>query len=150
MFPATLSNGQLTTKTRKDMEKPYASYSDEGRVISPGLDSVVIRHYVAGIVGGRTLDVTGFPEKVIKAGHVIIRDTVNDIYKPMPVQDGAYGSLPGDHEYVGVLRSTVTADCPTAAIMYSGEVNDVASPYPVDTIKTALLAAVPTLVFKHD
>lgn len=132
------------------MEKPYASYSDEGRVISPGLDSVVIRHYVAGIVGGRTLDVSGFPEKVIKAGHVIIRDKVNDIYKPMPVQDGAYGSLPGDHEYVGVLRSTVTADCPTAAIMYSGEVNDVASPYPVDNIKTALLAAVPTLVFKHD
>ena len=123
------------------MEKPYASYSDEGRVISPGLDSVVIRHYVAGIVGGRTLDVSGFPEKVIKAGHVIIRDKVNDIYKP---------TLPGDHEYVGVLRSTVTADCPTAAIMYSGEVNDVASPYPVDTIKTALLAAVPTLVFKHD
>ena len=118
--------------------------------ISPGLDSVVIRHYVAGIVGGRTLDVSGFPDKVIKAGHVIIRDTVNDIYKPMPVQDGAYGSLPGDHEYVGVLRSTVTADCPTAAIMYSGEVNDVASPYPVDNIKTALLAAVPTLVFKHD
>lgn len=151
LFPAIrYRKTNQSRKQLKDMEKPYANFSDEGKVIEPGLDSVVIRHYVAGIVGGRTLDVSENSEKVIRAGHVIIRDKENDIYKPMPVQDGAYGSLPGNHEYVGVLRFTVTADCPVAAIMYSGEVNDVASPYPVDTIKTALLTAVPTLVFKHD
>jgi hypothetical protein len=34
--------------------------------------------------------------------------------------------------------------------MHTGVVNDMASPYPLDTIKTALKAAVPTLVFEHD
>ena len=63
-------------------------------------DEIVIRNYVAGIIGGRSLDVTGYTEPTIKAGHVIIRDTETDVYKPMPVSGEAYGTLPEGHEYV--------------------------------------------------
>lgn len=115
-----------------------------------GTDPIVIRKYVAGIQGGRVLDVSGFTEEYIRAGHVIVRDTTNDNYKPMPVSGGAYGSLPGNCEYVGVATATVSAKEPFVAIMYSGEVNDVASPYPITAIASALKTAVPTLVFKHD
>lgn len=115
-----------------------------------GADPIVIRKYIAGVQGGKVLDVSGFTEEYIRAGHVIIRDTTNDIYKPMPVSEGAYGSLPGSHEYVGVAVATKSAKEPFVSIMHTGVVNDVASPYPLDTIKSALKTAVPTLVFEHD
>lgn len=115
-----------------------------------GKDPVVIRKYIAGVKGGKVLDVSNFTEEYIRAGHVIIRDTVNDIYKPMPVKSGAYDTLPASHEYVGVAVATKSAKEPFVSIMHTGVVNDVASPYPLDTIKSALKAAVPTLVFEHD
>lgn len=115
-----------------------------------GNDPIVIRKHIAGIQGGKVLDVTGFTEEYIRAGHVIIHDTEKDVYKPMPVKNGAYDTLPSNCEYVGVARATKSVKEPFVAIMYSGEVNDVASPFPVDGIKAALKTAVPTLVFKHD
>lgn len=115
-----------------------------------GKDPIVIRKYIAGIKGGKVLDVSDFTEEYIRAGHVIIRDTTNDIYKPMPVSEGAYDSLPGSHEYVGVAVATKSVKEPFVSIMHTGVVNDKASPYPLDSIKTALKTAVPTLVFEHD
>lgn len=118
-----------------------------------GLDSVVIRKYGAGIQGGRTLDVTDWTLSTIKAGHVIIHSTSDDtLYKPMPLNADAdgYGTLPEGYEYCGVLVRSVLKEEPLAGIMYAGEVNDTASPYPVDDIKDALKAALPTLVFLHD
>ncbi|MCM1361752.1 MAG: hypothetical protein NC235_07605 [Clostridiales bacterium] len=116
------------------------------------MDSIVIRQYVAGIKNGKTLDVTGYNHSVIKAGHVVIYDTVNDVYKPMPVNEEgtAYEALPASHEYAGVVVATVLTRRPMVGIMYAGEVNDVASPYPVESILSALKTALPTLVFKHD
>lgn len=113
-------------------------------------DPIVIRNYVAGIKGGKVLNVDGFTPEFIKAGHVIIKETATETYKPMPVSDGFYASLPSGHEYVGVAYATKSTSEPLVAIMYAGTVNDLASPYPIDGIKTALLAAVPTLVFNHD
>lgn len=115
-----------------------------------GSDPIVIRRYIAGIQGGKVLDMTGFTDDYIRAGHIAIRDTEKDVYKPMPVSDGVYGSLPEKHEYVGVVAATKSAKEPFVSIMYNGEVNDVASPYPIDGIKGALKTAIPTLVFKHD
>ena len=115
-----------------------------------GKDPIVIRKYIAGIKGGKVLDVSDFKEEFIRAGHVIIHDTTNDVYKPMPVSSGAYDSLPSNHEYVGVAVATKSVKEPFVSIMHTGVVNDVASPYPLDTIKTALKTAVPTLVFEHD
>ena len=75
-----------------------ANLNQEGMRIESANDSIVIRHYGAGIKGGRTLDMTDFPSglKCIKAGHVVIRSTEDDtLYKPMPVaSDGK--SVPSD------------------------------------------------------
>lgn len=129
-----------------------ADLNNEGIKIVDGNDSIVIRQCVGCIIGGRTLDMTGFPsgEKVIRAGHVVIRDTESDTYKPMPVSNGAYSTLPANHEYVGVVVCSKPIERPFVSIMYSGEVNDKASPYPVDSIKAAMKTALPTLVFMHD
>lgn len=127
-----------------------ASLTNEKKTILNGMDSIVIRNYVAGIQGGRTLDMKEFPEDVIKAGHVVIKETATETYKPMPVNGGAYATLPEGHEYVGVVVNSMPADKPFVGIMYDGEVNDVASPYPVDGIKAAIVTALPKLTFLHD
>lgn len=129
-----------------------ANLASELQTMGTGMDPIVIRKFIAGITGGRTLDAGGFPLDIIKAGHVIIRDTANNTYKPMPLAAGndAYAALPASHEYVGVLVRSISKETPLAAIMYNGEVNDVASPFPIDGIKSALKTALPTLVFLHD
>lgn len=128
-----------------------ANLANELQTIESGMDSVVIRKYGAGIIGGRTLDVSNVASDVIKAGHVIIRSTTDETdYKPMPVKDGAYDTLTIGYEYAGVLVRSITKKEPLAAIMYAGEVNDKASPYPIDGIKAAMKTALPGLVFMHD
>lgn len=127
--------------------------TDVGTIESFGFwkDPVVIRKYVAGIKGGKVLDVTGFAGgDYIRAGHVVVRDKTTGVYKPMPVSGQAYGSLPENCEYVGVTVATKSVKEPFVSIMHTGVVNDVAGPYPLDGIKSALKAAVPTLVFEHD
>ena len=130
-----------------------ANLSKAGEVVGFGLDSVVIVNYVGGIPGGRTLDVADFAPETIKAGHIVIRSTVDDtVYKPMPVnsEGNAYASLPADHEYVGVVVCSVSKEAPFVGIMNDGTFNDVAAPYPLTPeIKAALKAAVPTLIPYH-
>lgn len=132
-----------------------ANLNQEGMRIESANDSIVIRHYGVCIKGGRTLDMSDFPSdlKCIRAGHVVIRSTSDEtLYKPMPVaSDGkSYAALPEGYEYVGVVVATKPVDYPLVGIMYDGEVNDVASPYPVTSIKAALKTALPGLVFMHD
>lgn len=128
-----------------------AELTKEGKSFADGLDAIVIRRVGACIIGGKTLDMSGFPDDHVKAGHIIIHETATDTYKPMPVASGAYSTIPTGHVYVGVLRATKPKEEPLASIMYEGEVNDIASPYEVtDAIKTALKAALPGLYFMHD
>lgn len=54
-----------------------------------GNDNIVIVKVIDTIRGGRSLDVTGYTPSVIPAGHVIIRETATDEYKPMPVISAA-------------------------------------------------------------
>lgn len=115
-----------------------------------GKESVVIRKYLNGITGGVVLDTTGFSEKFIQCGHVIILDTTSGEYKPMPVSNGAYASLPDSCEFVGVSMTTVPVDTPHIGVITAGEVNDKAVPYSVDSIKAAIKTAVPTLQWGHD
>ena len=128
-----------------------ANLANAAEVFGMGADSVVISHYVGGIDGGRTLDVSGYTEAEIKAGHIVIRSTSDEtLYKPMPVSGGEYSSLPSGYEYVGVVVSTVLASQPLVGIMNAGTVNDAASPYPISAqLKTDLKSAVPTLIFIH-
>lgn len=113
-----------------------------------GDDSIVIQKYISGIKGGRTLDVTGFAENVIKAGHVII--VKEGKYMPMPVADGKYAALPEGAAYVGVLYRSILAAKPAASIMTWGEVNAVAVPYAMDTILAAFKTACPHIDFIKD
>lgn len=117
-----------------------------------GIDNVVIRHYTSGIEGGKVLDVTSFTPDKIQAGHVIIYDTVNNKYKPMPLNDAgtAYGSLPSNHVYVGVSVASVLKKEPFVAIMNAGIVNDSATPFAMTSILSAFKTAVPTIIFNHD
>jgi hypothetical protein len=112
-----------------------------------GLDSVIIVSYLEGLPGGRALDVTGFTDKAISAGHVVIRETATGDYKPMPVSGSAYDTLPAGHTIEGVTVSTVTTDEASVSIMVRGSVNKVASRYPVTA---AIVAALPLIRFTQD
>lgn len=113
-----------------------------------GDDSVVIQKYISGIKGGRTLNVAGFAEPVIKAGHVIIVKAGE--YAPMPVSGNAYAALPEGYAYAGVLYRTILASKPAASIMTWGEVNVEAAPYAMDSILAAFKAACPHIDFIKD
>ncbi|MSS16787.1 hypothetical protein [Sodaliphilus pleomorphus] len=114
-------------------------------------DPIVIRVYGKSVIGGRMLEVAGYTEEFIRKGQLIIRDETNEVSKPMPVTDGAYGTLPKGYVYEGVAKSTVAASEPLVGVMYEGEVNDVASPYPLTAeMLTALKSALPELKFTHD
>lgn len=133
------------------MSKP-AVLSREKEFIGDGNATIVIRNFIAGIKGGATLNVDGYPHNTIRAGHVVIYDTINKEYKPMPLNEAgdAYGSLPANHRYAGVVMGNVLTSEPCVGIMYAGEVNDVASPYSVESIMSDITSALPQLVFMHD
>ncbi len=132
-----------------------------------GNDSIVIRKYFSGIAGGRTLDLSDFPNDDIYAGHVIIKKA-NGNYAPMPIvaavpakpaqgdspavaaQPEKYGTLPAGASYVGVLYRSISKDKPGASIMNHGIVNPAVTPYPMDSIMAAFKAAVPNISFEQD
>ena len=121
---------------------PQANLLREQNEVNDGLDSIVIVNCLGDIPGGRTLDVSGLPDtmKVIKSGHIIIVSN-KGVAKPMPLNGGgtAYGSLPANHSYLGVLKSSITVKDPRAAILTMGQVNQAACPYTVTSdMKTAL------------
>ena len=116
-----------------------------------GDDSIVIKKYIAGIEGGRTLtltDSTGtelVSGNVIKAGHVIIK-TDTGLYFPAPVAGEAYDLATLEGEPVGVLYRTILKSNPVASIMVAGVVNEAALPYPADDFKGNM----PHIIFTKD
>ena len=116
------------------------------------LDTVVIRQYIGGITGGRALDYSGFSDEVIKAGHVIVKQTTDGevVYSPLGVESGAYKALSTGQSYAGVVVASKN-NGEAVAIMDNGRVNDEAVPYPItEEMKTAMKTALPQLVFEHD
>ena len=123
-----------------------------------GNDSAVIRKYIAGIAGGRTLDCSDFADDNVLAGHVIIKKA-DGKYAPMPVtpavpakpaqgetpavaaQPAKYGTLPAGASYAGVLYRSISKKNPAASIMTIGIVNPDMTPYPMTDILTAFMAA---------
>lgn len=128
-----------------------ADLTNEEKVILSGEDSIVIRRLISSVIGGRTLDMTGFPDEYIKAGHPVIYEKSTDTWKPFPVSGGTFSTLPAKSEYKGVVIATKPAKRPFVGIMYAGEVNDEVMPYKLtDDMRTALKTALPQLVFTHD
>lgn len=121
----------------------------QGIVVDTSHDCITIRQHLSGKAGGAALDVTGFKPTVIKAGHVVIKETATGTYKPMPVNEAgsAYAALPAGHTYYGVVVSSRPTSQPSVAIMYRGEVNENASPYPVTA---EIKAALSKIEFTHD
>jgi hypothetical protein len=112
-------------------------------------DSVVIRKFIGGLEGGRTLDCTGFTG-VIKAGHVIIK-LASGNYAPMPITaSNEYDSLPSGASYAGILYRSVSVENPSASILNNGEVNPKCTPYSMDSIMSAFKSACPFIQFESD
>ena len=133
-----------------------ANLANESQEIITGNDNIVIVDVFQTIRGGRTLDVTGFTPEVIKAGHVIIKQTSNGEYKPMPVdlttdpKNPAYAALPAGHTYAGILIQSLLTKRPMAGILVRGTVNPAAAPYPMNTILSAVKTALPLIDFRED
>lgn len=127
--------------------------NNEKEQIGFGLDNVLVQNpeQVVVLPGGRCLDMAGFPEKVIKAGHVIITDG-NGTYKPMPLNEDktGYAALPEDYHYAGLLYHSMLAAKPAAAILLGALVNEKVLPYSIDNIKTAFLGACKGISFVVD
>lgn len=98
-------------------------------------DSVVITKNLETVAGGRTLNVSGFADTEISAGHVIISEDASGEFKPLPTN----GTLPANHSYEGILVSSILASNPQAAIMVRGTVNEAYCKYAIPAgAKTAL------------
>ena len=96
--------------------------------IDTTIDSVVIVKNLETVPGGRTLDVTGFADEEISAGHLIIVDDATGlVYKPLPVT----GTLPASHSYVGYLVSSIKVSNAQASIMVRGTVNEAYCKYDI-------------------
>lgn len=113
-------------------------FNVEKKQIVFGDDSVIVQKFIAGIKGGRALNVDGITDTVIHAGRIIITDG-KGTYKPLPIKTTttgdtgsettttAYDSLPEGYKYIGVLyRSVLTAEA-GASILTEGQVNEVAA-----------------------
>ena len=118
--------------------------------IITGNDNVVIVDNFQSIRGGRTLDTTGYTKPVINAGHVIIKETASGEYKPMPTSGDSYSALPEGHEYAGILIASILTSKPLAGIMVRGTVNPAAAPFKMDTILSAVKAALVLIDFRED
>lgn len=125
--------------------------------ISDGLDGIVIRNNYTSIVGGTSLDVTGYPLPNIRAGHVIIKETATGVFKPMPLNGAAnaYAALPASHEYAGHAVNSVLTSKAMVGVMFHGELNHkVKNPakgvFDLSSILTALKAALPHMMYKGD
>ncbi|CAL2077666.1 conserved protein of unknown function [Tenacibaculum sp. 190524A02b] len=99
----------LELKTRKE---EYAG----------GNDSIAIKKYIHGKEGGAVLDVEGFPDDYIYAGHGVILE--GNVYKPQPV-DGTKHEL-----LIGVVRSTTKKSMPSTGVMTIGVINNNTLKYP--------------------
>ena len=121
-------------------------------------DSIVIKKYISGIEGGRTLDVAGYPVANVFAGSPIIKK--DEVYMPMPLkengtnEDGskkyAYAALPEGAEYVGVCYRSLSVTDGECSIMFDGIVNEAILPYDFATIKEAFAKACPHIIFQQD
>lgn len=125
---------------------------NEPQGIITGNDNIVIVNHFDGIRGGRSLDLTGYTEKVVKAGHVLI-ETADGKIQPLPVSEGAFTPLAKDatSKYCGVLVATIPASKPFAAIMTRGTVNPKAAPYTMSAeLIAALKTALPLIDYQED
>lgn len=115
------------------------------------LDCVIIKKVDHDIAGGKTLDVAGVTEEVLKAGRVIIIETATGALKPLAISAGAYASLPSGHTYKGILIATILTKKPFASVMLAGNVNEGAViNYDLPAIPSGAKTALTHILFTQD
>lgn len=132
------------------MSGTTANLNNVGDNFDTSNDSIVIVSNLETIPGGKTLDTTGFSPAVIPAGHLVIEETATGVLKPMPVSGAAYGSLPANHTYKGVVVSSVLTTKPFVAVLVRGTVNKNASKYTISSVLSAVKTALPLIRFTQD
>lgn len=118
---------------------------NEGTQFNQPNDSLVIARNLDAVRGGGTLNVTGFTDEFIQAGHVIISDGKD--YKPLGVASGAYVALTGTQKFVGVSIQTVPTNDALVGILTQGTVNPEVCKYKPTA---AVLAGLPLIQFRGD
>lgn len=115
------------------------------------MDVVIIKKVDHDIAGGKTLDVTGVTEAVLKAGRVIIEETATKVLKPLAISGGAYASLPSGHTYKGILIATIKTSKPFASVMLAGNVNEAAIlNYELPAVPSGAKTALTHILFTQD
>ena len=133
----------------------YNANINEAQINFPK-DDIICQKYIAGIPGGRALDVDAdYPLSVIYAGTPVIKKDGN--YKPFPLvaDEAGYegyklGTLPVGYAYAGILYKSIKKNNPAAAILIEGVVNEAAVYFPLDDVKAAIKAAFPAITFVSD
>lgn len=85
-------------------------------------DTVIIQNWIDGINGGKSLDLTGFNDEYLKAGHVVIKEGAR--FKPLIPSGGNYPALTSGQKYIGVVYKTHNPKIDGTAIMTRGKVNE--------------------------
>lgn len=122
-----------------------ANLVKEGTQVNPSRDSVAIVRILDAVRGGGALNVTGFADEFVEAGHVIIREGGD--YKPLGVTGTAYKALTAGQTFVGVLINTTLASVSDAGILTQGTVNPEACKYKPTP---AVLTGLPLIQFRAD
>jgi hypothetical protein len=125
--------------------------ANTGSQVDTTLDCIIVKKVVYDIPGGKTLDVTGITETVLKAGRVVIVQTSTGAHKPLGITDGAYDALPAGHTYKGILIASILTSKPFAPIMLGGDVNEGAVVnYDLPEIPGAAKTALSRIIFTKD
>lgn len=112
-----------------------SNYADIAKEATLQTDDIVVVKHLAGIPGGRTLDLTVYTNPKdgtasVRAGHLIVKNTTTGVFAPLSVtQEGKYAAVPATSELIGVLEYSVTKEDPRGAILTAGQVNGKALPY---------------------
>lgn len=125
----------------------YQEISTKREEITFGIDSVVVRKFTNGILGGVTLDVTNYNDYNVVAGQVVI--TNGEVYRPMPVNGDVYGKMPEGFQYFGVVYRSSRVSM-GVSVMTRGSVNKFRMPYNFEFIKDDFLKACPFIILASD
>lgn len=130
---------------------PTANLNDAATQVDTTFDSIIIKKLLIDIPGGKTLDVTGITDEVLKAGRVIIEETATGVLKPLGITSGAYVALPSGHTYKGILIATILLKRPFASVLLAGDVNKQAViEYGLPAVPSAAITALPNILFTKD
>lgn len=112
-----------------------SNYVDLSSEVTLQNDSPVIVKQLAGLPGGRALDLSKYKNSkdgtdLVRAGHLIVRDTKTNTISPLDVDaQGAYVDVPTTAELIGVLAYGVSKQDPRCAVLTAGQVNGNLLPY---------------------